>query len=194
MRCVRMLGIFCGLLVAALAQAQVRDDYATVVAQTDTPKWIVTYSDGGQETYQPEWRATLTVRREQTGQVARPLQGDFVDTRACRWSIQGQIERWLRLCTRAGCTATVEPSAALPHPGVAIALDPLHREPPPLTERILRLTPDSCSETDARFRAEVETMRAQLLEQFQRQVATGKQELAAQLAQLPGVQAVAEAP
>ncbi len=194
MRCVRMLGICCGLLAASLAQAQVRDDYATVVAQTDTPKWIVTYQDGGQETYQPEWRATLTVRREQTGQVARPLQGDFVDTRACRWSIQGRIERSLRLCTRAGCTATVGPSAALPHPGVAIALDPLHREPPPLTERILRLTPDSCNETDARFRTEVETMRTQLLERFQQQVATGQQELAAQLAQLPGVQAVAEAP
>ncbi len=190
----RMLIICCGLLVAALAQAQVRDDYATVVAQTDTPKWIVTYQDGGQETYQPEWRATLTVRREQTGRVARPLQGDFVDTRACRWTIHGRIERSLRLCTRAGCTATVEPSAALPHPGVAIALDPRHREPPPLAERILRLTPDSCNETDAQFRAEVETLRAQLLERFPQQVATGRQELAAQLAQLPGVQAVAEAP
>ena len=190
----RMLGICCGLLAASLVQAQIRDDYATVVAQTDTPQWIVTYQDGGQETYQPEWRATLTVRREQTGQVARPLRGDFVDTRACRWTIQGRIERSLRLCTRAGCTATVEPSAALPHPGIVIALDPRHREPPPLAERILRLTPDSCNETDARFRAEVETLRAQLLEQFQRQVATGKQELAAQLAQLPGVQAVAEAP
>ena len=63
-----------------------------------------------------------------------------------------------------------------------------------MAERILRLTPDSCNETDARFHAEVETMRAQLLERFQQQVATGKQELAAQLAQLSSVQAVAEAP
>ena len=125
------LWICCGLLVASLAQAQVRDDYATVVARNDTPKWVVTYSDGAREVYQPEWRAILTVRREQTGHVARPLQGDFVDTRACRWSIQGQIERSLRLCTRAGCTATVEPSAALAHPGVVITLDPLQREPPP---------------------------------------------------------------
>lgn len=190
----KMLGICCGLLAASSVQAQVRDDYATVVAQTDTPKWIVTYSDGGQETYQPEWRATLTVQREQTGRVARPLQGDLVDTRACRWAIHGRIERSLRLCTRAGCSATVEPSAALPHPGVVITLAPRHREPPPLSERILHLTPDSCNETDARFRAEVETLRAQLLERFQEQVAMGRQELAAELAQLPGVQAVAEAP
>lgn len=177
-----------------LLQAQVRDDYSTVVARIDTPKWIVTYPDGAQEIYQPEWQAILTVHREATGHVAKPLQGDFIDTRACRWTIQGQIERSLRLCTRSGCTAKVEPSGAIAAPGAVITLEPIHREPPPLKDRILRLAPDLCGDTHDSFRSDVETQRARLIERFQQQVATGKQELAAQLAQLPAAQSVAEKP
>lgn len=178
----------------ALAQAGVLDDYTTVVARSDEPRLIVTYSDGGQETYQPEWRATLTVHREEPGHVAKPLQGDLVDTRECRWSIHGQIERSLRLCTRGGCAAKVEPSAALAAPGAVTALDPIQREPPPLAERILRLAPDLCTDTDAQFRADVETQRARLLERFQQQLAIERARVAQPLAQLPGVQAVEPAP
>lgn len=178
----------------ALAQAEVLDDYATVVARSDEPRLIVTYPDGGQETYQPEWRATLTVHREESGHVAKPLQGDLVDTRECRWSIHGQIERSLRLCTRGGCAAKVEPSTALAAPGAVTALDPIQREPPPLAERILRLAPDLCSDTDAQFRAAVETQRTRLLERFQQQLAIERARVAQQLAQLPGVRSVEPAP
>jgi hypothetical protein len=148
---------YCGLLVVPLAQAGVLDDYSTVVARTDEPRLIVTYQDGSQEAYQPEWRATLTVHREEPGHVSKPLQGDVIDTRECRWTIQGQIERTLRLCTRTGCTARVEPSADQPAPGAITTLEPIQREPPPLAERILRLAPDLCSDTDAQFRAAVDT-------------------------------------
>lgn len=190
----KRLLVCCGLLVASWVHAEVRDDYSTVVARSDTPRYIVTYQDGTHEVYQPEWQAILKVRREQTGHVARPLQGDLVDTRECRWSIQGQVERTLRLCTRAGCTARVEPSAALAAPGVVITLAPLQREPPPLAERILRLTPDPCGDTDARFRMEIETQRARLMEQFQQQVATGRKELTQQLTHLPDVKSVEDGP
>lgn len=194
MRYQKLLWIGCGLLVVSLLQAQIRDDYSTVVAQINTPKFIVTYSDGAQEIYQPEWRAILTVHREATGHVAKPLQGDFIDTRACQWTIQGQVERSLWLCTRSGCTAKIEPSDAIATPSVVITLEPIHREPPPLKDRILRLAPDLCGDTHDQFRSDVETQRAQLIERFQQQVATGKQELAAQLAQLPAAQSVAEKP
>jgi hypothetical protein len=168
----------------------VLDDYSTVVARTDEPVLIVTYQDGNQETYQPEWRATLTVHREEPGHVAKPLQGDVVDTRECRWTLQGQVERTLRLCTRTGCTARVEPSPELPAPGAVTTLGPIQREPPPLAERILRLAPDLCSDTDAQFRAAVDTQRARLLERFQQQLAAEREAVVQQLAKLPGVQSV----
>lgn len=166
------------------------DDYSTVMARTGEPRLIVTYQDGAQEAYQPEWRATLTVHREEPGHVAKPLQGDVIDTRECRWTIQGQIERTLRLCTRTGCTARVEPSAELPAPSAVTTLEPIQREPPPLSQRILRLAPDLCTDTDAQFRADVDTQRARLLERFQQQLAAEREAVVQQLAKLPGVQAV----
>jgi len=81
------LWICCGCLVAPVGIGGVLDDYSTVVTKSEEPLWIVTYQDGFQETYRPEWRATLTVHREEPGHVAKPLEGDVVDTRECRWTI-----------------------------------------------------------------------------------------------------------
>lgn len=189
------LWICCGCLVAPVGIGGVLDDYSTVVTKSEEPLWIVTYQDGFQETYRPEWRATLTVHREEPGHVAKPLEGDVVDTRECRWTIQGQIERSLRLCTRIGCSASLEPSRALAAPSAVTHLEPLQRDPPPLAQRILRLAPDLCTESanEAEFRKAVETMRTRLLERFPPQIAAEKPQLSQSLTQLPGVVSVTEA-
>ena len=179
-----------GFSAATVAEGETLDDYSLVVAQSE-PIIIVSYPDAV-ERYQISFTARLMVRREQQGETARPLAGAFIDTRECRWRVDGVVERELFLCTRLGCdSAQVKPSERLPAPGSSISLHE-QRDPPSLAARIARLRPDPCPESEGAFHAAVERIRGELVPLYEREMAAGREAVAKMLRTLPGVEAVTE--